>query len=77
MKRRIVNFLYNLDRAEASLDGAPPQETVSSQIGRAALKGKWWGIAGRAVLNAIQKDHCENAVKHADALDKADNGFEG
>lgn len=77
MKRRLINFLYNLDRADASLDGAPPQETISSQIGRAALKGKWWGKAGRAVLDAIQPGHCENAIKHADALDAADNGFEG
>jgi len=77
MKQRIINFLYNLDRADASLAGAPPQETISSQIGRAALQGKWWGRAGRAVLDGLQKNHCENAVKNADALDKAYNGFQG
>src|SRR5712691_6465856 len=33
MARRVLNFLYNLDRAFASLGGAPPQETISSEVG--------------------------------------------
>jgi len=72
-----IDFLYNLDRAGASLFGAPPQETISSMTGRAALQGRWYGIAGRWVLDHIQKDHCAKAIAHADALDKVDNGFEG
>ena len=76
MKKRILDALYNLDRAGASLCGAPPQETISSEIGRAARRGAWWGKAGRWVLNGIQADHCENAIKHADALDAVDDGRE-
>ena len=29
MKKRLTNFLYNADRAIASLFGAPRQETIS------------------------------------------------
>lgn len=70
------HFLYNEDRSFASLAGAPPQETISSEIGRHAATNPVAGAA-KDVLDAIQKDHCENAVKHADALDAADNGFVG
>lgn len=34
MKRRLLDFLYNADRAIASLFGAPPQETISSAVRR-------------------------------------------
>lgn len=74
MKQELLDFLYNLDRAGASLCGAPPEETISSQIGRAAQRGVWWGRVGRAVLNRIQKNHCENAILHADALDRCNDG---
>lgn len=30
------DVIYNLDRAVASLFGAPPQETISIEVGRAA-----------------------------------------
>lgn len=76
MKQEIIDFLYNLDRAGASLCGAPPQETISSQIGRAALRGKRWGRWGAAVLNKIDFGHCTNAIAHADLLDAVDNGIE-
>jgi hypothetical protein len=36
MKKSLLNFLYNVDRAIASLYGAPPQETISSEVGRHA-----------------------------------------
>jgi hypothetical protein len=75
LKRNALDFLYNLDRAGASLFGAPPQETISSEIGRAAVRGAWYGKAGRFVLDHIQKDHCENAVKRADALDATAKGL--
>lgn len=69
MKRRLFDFLYNMDRAAASLFGAPPQETISSEIGRSALRGEWWGRVGNWALDRVQKDHCKNAVRRANALD--------
>lgn len=81
-------FLYNLDRAVASLFGAPPQETISSEVGRVA-RGEAFGhnrFEQWAALRIARwldtdirvwgKNHTENAIKHADALDKVDDGHE-
>jgi len=76
VKSRLMNFLYNEDRAIASAAGAPPQETISSETGRLRYKEKWAAILCE-VLNDIQPGHCDHAIKHADALDKVDDGFEG
>ena len=72
MKKRLTDFLYNIDRAIASLFGAPPQETISSEIGRHAATCPVADTACDA-LDFIQKDHCKNAVIHADKLNAADN----
>jgi len=76
LKNRILNFLYNLDRALASLLGAPAQETLSSEIGRHRTAGPI-ERAACSFLDHIQAQHCELAVKHAEALDKVDDGFVG
>ncbi len=77
LPNNLRNFLYNLDRAIASLFGAPPQETISSEWGRHD-DGDYDSLAdiGATVLNKIQSGHTEHAVKHADALDKVDDGEE-
>lgn len=72
--RRLLNFLYNEDRAVASLGGAPPQETISSEIGRHD-KNPVVDLAADA-LDDIQKNHVEDAIAHANRLDAADNGVE-
>jgi hypothetical protein len=74
MKKRLTDFLYNVDRAIASLFGAPRQETISSEIGR--HESNPIDEAAADVLDGIQKDHVEKAVIHADKLDAADNGQE-
>lgn len=75
MRIRPIRFLYNLDRALASLFGAPAEETISSEIGRNKDKNP---IAKAAddVLDDMQKNHCENAEKHATALDKAEEDYQ-
>ena len=70
MKQAVLNFLYNVDRAVASLFGAPRQETISSEVGRHQDNPAVEEAAD--VLDAIQPGHVEAAVKKADALDKAD-----
>lgn len=75
IKTRIEDFLYNEDRSIASLAGAPPQETISSEVGR--HEALWVDKEAADALNAIQKGHTEHAVEHANALDKADDGFRG
>jgi hypothetical protein len=70
MKQALLNFLYNVDRALASLFGAPRQETISSEIGRHDQQPVVEEAAD--VLDAIEPGHVEAAVKKADALNKAD-----
>lgn len=73
MKRRFLNFLYNLDRAIASLIlGAPAQETISSQWGRrrADLDDDVARI-GCKVLDNLDENHCDDAVENADKLNSA------
>lgn len=68
-------FFYNLDRAGASLLNAPPQETISSQCGR-ALNAGHGGIKPiiAKVLNYFWPGHTDAAIRHADALNHADSG---
>lgn len=75
MKRRLLNGLYNLDRAVASVFGAPPQETISSEAYRQRDK-KTWAKWLNWALNKIQRDHGLNAECHADKLDAVDDGRE-
>lgn len=77
VRSRLASGLYNIDRALSSLFGAGPQETISSQAGRAARRGKLWGRALCWLLNKIDPGHCADAVAHADKLDGADDGFIG
>lgn len=85
---RLSHFAYNLDRAVASLFGAPPQETISSEVGRvargearghnrfeewAALRLAYWLDTDTWIWG---QDHTGRAITHADALDAADNGKE-
>ena len=89
---RIGNFLYNIDRAAASLIWGTSQETISSEVGRIARGSQQvgepvrWG-AGTKMAKALARwlnntpkiwgiNHCEKAIIHADALDKADDGAE-
>lgn len=72
MKKRIWNCLYNLDRATASLIWGTSQETVSSMSGRMENKSKAAKKLA-TILDKIQVHHVETAIKHADALDKADS----
>ena len=85
---RIGNCLYNLDRAVASLFGAPAQETISSEVGRverSEAKGHN-RFEQRAALFLAHRldtdkwiwgqDHTLKAILHADQLDKVDDGVE-
>jgi hypothetical protein len=73
MKKRLIKSLYNADRAVASLFGAPRQETISSEIGR--RESNPIDEEAADILDAIQKNHVEKAVIHADKLDAAELGI--
>ena len=70
----LKGFLINLDRAIASAAGAPTQETISSEAGRALEVGKWWGRWLCAILDKISPGHCARALQHAEKLEKVDDG---
>lgn len=85
---RVGNCLYNLDRAVASLCGAPAQETISSEVGRvsrdeafghnrfeqwAAIRLAMWLDKGSRLWG---QDHTKKSIEHADKLDKVDDGTE-
>jgi hypothetical protein len=84
----VGNFLYNLDRATASLFGAPPQETISSEVGRvergtAVGKDKFEEYAALRIAHWLDTnvrlwgpDHTAKAIMHALALDAVDDGTE-
>ena len=44
--------------------GGEPDMTISARTGKAALKGKRWAIALKAVLDWIEPGHCEGAIIH-------------
>lgn len=73
----LLNFLYNLDRAVASLFGAKQHETVSSTIGRKAEEAGTdaWDVAAKA-LDAIDPGHTYDSMMHADALEEAEEKLE-
>ena len=43
--------------------GGSEDETVSSRIGKAAERGVWWGGFLRALLDAIQPNHCKDSIE--------------
>lgn len=69
---RLGHFVYNLDRAVASLIWPNPQETISSQLAR--RRGHWWSNAPCWVLDKINPGHCDAAIAHADHLNSLDDG---
>jgi hypothetical protein len=89
---RIGYFLYNLDRAGASLIWGTSQETISSEVGRISrgeiqvgdqLHWKWTIRLCKRLARWLDStpdiwgvDHTAKAIVHADALDKVDDGVE-
>ena len=67
----LKNCAYNLDRAAASLLGAHPQATLSSEVGRQDLE--WAG----AILNGLDQDHIAKAQAPAKRLQEADEQRNG
>jgi hypothetical protein len=70
LPKPIFDFFYNEDRAIASLGGAPPEETISSEVGRHRFSNPFADVLYK-VLDKIQAKHCEKAEADATILDKA------
>jgi hypothetical protein len=75
---RIVNFLYNEDRALASLAGADRQDTISGVAGQQAAKGNELAeVADRALDDVFGPNHAEESAKTDAALEAADKQVNG
>jgi len=74
MANRVFNFFYNIDRAIASLFGAPPQATISAEIEKHEQNPV--AEAAEDVLNKLQSNHAELAEDRATRLEAADTGKE-
>lgn len=89
---RLGNFLYNQDRAVASLVWGTAQETISSEVGRIARGerevgeplrfgsetriAKWLSRWLDSTPCMWGVDHTKKAIAHANALDAVDDGKE-
>lgn len=60
-----------IDIAANVITDGQQDETVSSRAARAALQGKWWGIALSTVLGWIQPNH--GAKAQASDIARAEN----
>lgn len=52
----------DLDIATDELLEGPMDMTISTRLGIAAMKGKWWGKIGCRLLNLFQKNHDAKAA---------------
>lgn len=81
--KKLLHWLHNvginLDRTVASAAGAPPDETISSEIGRHAVTNPVAKVADQ-VLDATLPGgkhgrHCEDAAAWADAAERGEREF--
>jgi len=91
-KQRFAAFLYNLDRAIASLVWGTDQNTISDEVGRiergepqvgVALHKPWQLRLARRIARWLDTDpkiwgadHTARAIAHSDRLDGVDDGKE-
>jgi hypothetical protein len=66
-----LRVLIGFDQFVNTVFGGHPDETLSSRSARAAVEGKWWGIALSKVLDLFQSDHGADA--EAGDLERAEN----
>ncbi len=52
----------NLDIAVDETLGGPMGMTISTRLGIAAMKGRWWGKLGCRILNLFQNNHDARAA---------------
>lgn len=65
MKEYLKRILVALDQLlQACFRKGLPGETISARAGKAAKRKKAWGCLLCKILNLIQDDHCNKAIKH-------------
>ena len=62
-------LLVSIDQLGNTLAGGDPDETISSRVGKRAIKGKRWGLFCEYLINALflavtgERDHCRANIE--------------
>jgi hypothetical protein len=62
-KQWFWNMLVAVDQFFNTLLGGDPDETISSRAGKAKAKGHRWGCILCALLDKLQKNHCDMNIE--------------
>lgn len=68
MRRYLLNLLVSLDQLLNTLFGGNPDETVSSRVGRGAIKGSKLALVLEKLINSIfnllgDDNHCRKRIE--------------
>lgn len=63
IKDWIIAVLLGLDIFLASILFGTHSQTISRQAGLAAREDRWWGQVTCSLLNFVDPNHCEDAIK--------------
>lgn len=63
LRRWVLNVLIALDDLLSAILLGDPQETISSRLGKAMLKGARWACLLCRLLDRIQPDHCLHSIE--------------
>ncbi len=69
MRRYLGNLLIAVDQGGNAFTGGNPDETISSRVGRSALRGEWRGLVCEHIINLMflvllgQRDHCRASIE--------------
>ena len=70
MKRSYgIRLLIALDQLGNTICCGDPDETISSRVGRAAVKGKRWALLLERAINTLfffDPDHCRSSIERLD-----------
>lgn len=61
---KALNIADMIDQAANVSANGRLDETISARAAKAQIAGRKWGCILCKVLNAIQTDHCKNALAH-------------
>jgi hypothetical protein len=64
MQRYVWNLLIAVDQLLNAMLGGDPDETISSRVGKMAMKGSRIGKIACRVLNFFDKGHCEKSIEY-------------
>jgi hypothetical protein len=63
MKRYIINILIGIDQLFNAILGGDPDETISSRIGKSAIKGNSISKILSRMLDIFDKNHCGESIE--------------